>query len=113
MPASVAMETWNSSAGDNHFRALAVAITDHELGPICSTARPAGARVHAARTEKPLRRVELPDGKAAAYRVALSNRVAPSTAIPSMVGIEMRNIASRRVPAIGANHISMSRAFLR
>ena len=81
--------------------------------PICSTARPSGARAHAARTEKPPHRAGLPDGKAAAYRIALSNRVAPSTAIPSMVGIVMRNIASRRVPAIGANHISMSRAFLR
>ena len=48
-----------------------------------------------------------------AYRIALSNRVASSTAIPSRVGIEMRNIASMRVPAIGANHISMSRACLR
>jgi hypothetical protein len=33
MLASVAMKTWNSSAGHNRFRALAVAITDGEPRP--------------------------------------------------------------------------------
>ena len=32
LPKSVAMETWNSSAGHNRFHALAVAITDREPG---------------------------------------------------------------------------------
>ena len=87
--------------------------TDHRISARAGSAvahrrRVAGSSAPTDREAIPLHGAARCGSRARFYRLALSNLVALSTAVPSMVGMEMRMTASVRVPAIGANHISMS-----